>query len=322
MIFPSPLLAGAILSIKADDSALKRALQEAISKAAQAQERELIERVTRGGVFGRIMEAQDRMFTGNTGTLFVKTTSSTADANGVTYGSTTGTYADTSNGWHEIGAAKLAAAQPSVTYGASLSEVVEIPSDVGILRGRRTVGSPVINLGEVGYLPLRVVAEAAERVWRRDADIEIKWTWQGQKFYMVAPCTAAELCRMFNAKQWYTKIQQQEEQSMGALITISIRNIQDFDPLAVDLEAARFALAELFSIKAGYLAAGLDVPDWLAKKIRATKRSLSDRERDANAAEIARLEAEKRNLMTREDRLAEVDAKLAALKAKVGDEAE
>ncbi len=114
----------------------------------------------------------------------------------------------------------------------------------------------------------------------------------------------------------------QEVFTMAALITISIRNIQDFDPVTVDLEEARFALAQITALKNGYLDGNMEVPKWLTKKLRETKRSLELREQDANAAELARLEAQLEALKSREEKLTDVQAKIDALRAKVGPESE
>lgn len=122
---------------------------------------------------------------------------------------------------------------------------------------------------------------------------------------------------------WYqTNKPQLEVFTMAALITISIRNIQDFDPVTVDLEEARFALAQITALKNGYLDGNMEVPKWLTKKLRETKRSLELREQDANAAELARLEAQLEALKSREEKLTDVQAKIDALRAKVGPESE
>lgn len=121
---------------------------------------------------------------------------------------------------------------------------------------------------------------------------------------------------------FYDNKPKQEVFTMAALITISIRNIQDFDPVAVDLEEARFALAQITALKNGYLDGGMEVPKWLLKKLRETKRSLELREQDANAAELARLEAQLEALKSREEKLTDVQAKIDALRAKVGPESE
>lgn len=124
------------------------------------------------------------------------------------------------------------------------------------------------------------------------------------------------------AQAFWDNKPKQEAYTMAALITISIRNIQDFDPVTVDLEEARFALAQIMALKNGYTGAGLDVPKWLTKKLRDVKRSLELREQDANAAELARLEAQLESLKSREEKLSDVQAKIDALKGKVAPDSE
>lgn len=105
---------------------------------------------------------------------------------------------------------------------------------------------------------------------------------------------------------------------MAVQIKVTISEFQAFEPDAVDLDGAKFALAQMVSLKQGYTGAGLDVPDWLSRKIRLTKRNLADRQRDADAAELARLKAEREKLIRQKDPLADVEARIAALEAKSG----
>jgi hypothetical protein len=115
-------------------------------------------------------------------------------------------------------------------------------------------------------------------------------------------------------------ITRNKERNMGALITITMRDIQGLDPASVDLESIHFALAELTSLRGGYVAADLEVPAWLTKKLREIKRNLKDRERDAKVWELKRLRVEEEELLPETEKLERARSKIKALEAELGSE--
>jgi hypothetical protein len=293
------------LNIQGDDSVLKRAVQEAISKAAQAQERELIERVTREGVFARMMEAQDRMIMhGTNGTLYIDTTGSSTDAaNGLTYGGMTNTYADTSNGW-KTGVANLVE-PPSLTAILIAVNDPEWPLDRYVFAQRTSRGITITQ--NVDQYSLRALAEAAEAVLRIDPVDVVCWRWRDEYFNLSDGMTAKQLLGI------YAK----EEQNMALTITISLQSVRDFDPVAAGLEEVRAALAVAALFREGYKLSEQECPDWLLDKTRKIKRALVDRQRDADAAELARLKARKAEKEREAQTLNDLDAQIAKLDAKL-----
>jgi hypothetical protein len=108
-----------------------------------------------------------------------------------------------------------------------------------------------------------------------------------------------------------------EEQNMALTITISLQSVRDFDPVAAGLEEVRAALAVAALFREGYKLSEQECPDWLLDKTRKIKRALVDRQRDADAAELARLKARKAEKEREAQTLNDLDAQIAKLDAKL-----
>lgn len=170
-------------------------------------------------------------------------------------------------------------------------------------------GSLVLQVGDA--LPLNVIAKAAEEMSDIDRDIMITWTWRGDRYCMYYPLAAADLLVVNDVK---TKLQ---EEHMALNIMITVQGVKDFEPVGAGMDDLTAALAFATALATGYKDSGQAVPNWLTDKTRKIKNTIVDRQRDARAADLARLkasyEAKKREAQTLDDlakQIADLEAQL------------